>query len=532
MHERIKAYANREYGALPDEAALIAFGSDLFETLFDGAVRRLYDEARARQHGRPLDLILTSMVPWIAEKPWEFAYDTTRRSFLATEDIHFVRNVVTGIPADRIAPTPGPLRVLVVAAQPIGSGRLSLEQEQSVIRRGFEALVGAGLAEIRVLTRATPSTLHAALVEESFAIVHFIGHGRYDPDTRKGTLAFENEHGQAALLGQRAVREILCRRGVKLVFLNACQSGSGDRVDFNQGVAQALVAHGIPALVANQYSVLDTSATRFAQQFYRALAQGRSLGDAAREARIAVNYSIQGEIIDWAVPVLYARDPGLSLCDRLVVPARSQTHAGDVVRRPNRVSVWDIDNVFPGLDRLLARMNPAQSHFGFERVDLSMPLDVWDLEQSADRATPYLWAEKLAHRLGRMPLELQVDVLVCVTRQPMRNDEWLNLLGWWPEAGAAPIVIVSLAGFDSLPSEGALTQRVLGNLLVTALSGQLGRFAAHDHGPRDCPMSRSGNRDLGFLGRPHRFDPDCRKRLQARAPKALAALESLCEALD
>ena len=45
---------------------------------------------------------LTSMIPWIAEKPWEFAYDTGRRRFLATEEIHFVRNVLTNVPADPI----------------------------------------------------------------------------------------------------------------------------------------------------------------------------------------------------------------------------------------------------------------------------------------------------------------------------------------------------------------------------------------------------------------------------------------------
>jgi predicted Zn-dependent protease len=123
-HERIKQYTDAQRGKLPDEKALMEFGGNLFETLFDGDVRRLYDEARARQHGRRLDLILTSMVSWIAEKPWEFAYDTTRRSFLATEEIQFVRNVVTCVPADRIAPKRGPLRILVVAAQPIGAGRL------------------------------------------------------------------------------------------------------------------------------------------------------------------------------------------------------------------------------------------------------------------------------------------------------------------------------------------------------------------------------------------------------------------------
>ena len=79
-------------------------------------------------------------------------------------------------------------------------------------------------------------------------------------------------------------------------------------------MAQSLVSHGLPAVVANQYSVLDTSATSFAQHFYWSLAQGMSIGQAACEARIAVNCSMQGELIDWAVPVVYARDPNMTLC--------------------------------------------------------------------------------------------------------------------------------------------------------------------------------------------------------------------------
>ncbi len=77
-HERIKAYTNREQGSLPDDDEMVAFGGELFETLLQGDVRRLYDEARTRQRRRRLDFVLTSMIPWISEKPWEFAYDTGR----------------------------------------------------------------------------------------------------------------------------------------------------------------------------------------------------------------------------------------------------------------------------------------------------------------------------------------------------------------------------------------------------------------------------------------------------------------------
>lgn len=533
MHERIQSYTNRESGTLPDDDEMIAFGSSLFETIFQGDVRRLYDEARSRQHGSRLDFVFTSMVPWIAEKPWEFAYDASRRSFLATEDVHFIRNVLTAVPADVIPPGTGPLRILVASAQPVGFGQLSIQQEEEIIRRGFDPLIKAGLVEVVPLARATPRSIHAALSTGEFAVVHFIGHGEFDEETQEGTLVFENDRGGEARLGERSVREIFCQRGIKLVFLNACQSGSGGRADFNKGLAQSLVAHGLPALVANQYSVLDVSATEFARHFYWAVANGFSVGEAAREARIAVNYSLQGEIIDWAVPVVYARDPDMTLCVKTEgVAAASVTAArslrrGAVDGRPVKVAVWDIDSIFPSLTATLERMNAGQAHIGFELVDLSAPVDAWDLKKRAKDGTPYLWAERFAQRLARFPLELHVNVLACVTRHWLRSDKDFDIYSWWPDEGGPPVLIFSCAGFVGMSAEGPGTDRAIANALVQALAGYLGQIDTHKGGSKDCPMACNAERNLAHIAGVQAFDADCRRRLEKKIPDELPALEAL-----
>ena len=535
-HERIKDYTNREQGSLPSDAEMVAFGTDLFETLFQGDVRRLYDEARSRQQRRRLDLVLTSMIPWIAEKPWEFAYDAGRQSFLATEDIHFVRNVLTAIPADLIPARRGPLSILVAAAQPVGFGHLSITQEVEVIRRGFEPLIEAGLVTVDVLPRATPSGIHGRLSTGEFTIVHFIGHGVFNEATGEGALMFEDTRGGEVPLGERSVREIFCQRGVSLVFLNACQSGTGGQAEFNKGVAQALVSHGLPALVANQYSVLDSSATSFAQHFYWSLAQGMTVGQAARESRIAVNYSMQGELIDWAVPVVYARDPNMALCERPDNPSMTPTTSiratsrRATTGRQVRVAVWDIDDVFPSLDRTLERMNAAQSVFGFELVDMSTPLDVWDLDERASDGTPYLRAERLAHRLESKTVELRANVLACVTRHWLRDDDWLNLYGWWPVSGKPPVVIFSCAGFDDLKAEGPETDRAIANVTVTALAGFFGRMGSHERGAQDCPLFHNPLRKFQHLTGAQAFDKGCRAKLKKKLAKELPALEALLKA--
>ena len=533
-HERIKAYTNREYGSLPSDAQMIDFGDDLFETLFQGEVRRLYDEARSRQQGRKLDLVLTSMISWIAEKPWEFAYDRTRKSFLATEEVHFIRNALAAVPAERTLPRAGPLRILVAAAQPVGFGQLSIAQEEQVIRRGFDALVAAGLAEVTTLPRATPGAIQGCLSTAAFDIVHFIGHGAFDENTG-GSLVFEDGSGGSFQVGERS-REIFCGRGVSLVFLNACESGSGGKADFNKGVAQALVSHGLPALVANQYSVLDSSATSFAQHFYWALAQGMGIGQAAREARIAVNCSLQGELIDWAVPVVYARDPSMALCLKpqgvTAAPAAASRAAGR--RRPRRdgrrIAVWDIDNVFPALEGTLRRMSAAQAAFEFELAHLSAPLDIWDVENKAHDGTPYLVAESLARRMAGATVDLGVDLLACITRHWMRDESTLNLYGWWPVEHKPPVVVASFAGFDGLLVEGQATDRALANLMVSALAGFIGGIDAHVKGPKDCPMWHNPNRLVSHITGPQRFDANCRKKLHREHAGELNAFDALLKA--
>ncbi|MBL9211525.1 MAG: CHAT domain-containing protein, partial [Opitutaceae bacterium] len=396
MNERIRSYVNGAGATLPSDDELLHYGEVLFDTLFPTAIRRLYDVARSDERAARLNVIFTSMISWIADKPWEFAFDRARGAFLATEEIQFVRNVLTAVPAQRIPPRAGRLRILVAVAQPFGSAPLSVDEEIAVIRRGFEPLIEAGMVEIEVLAKATPASLHGYIDTGRFDVVHFIGHGEFDPKTNRGYLLFEDGRGAATKVDDRSLREIFCQRDIRVVFLNACETGQGGRADFNRGVAPALVAGGVPVVVANQYKVLDLSATTFAQHLYWALAQGMSVGKAARESRIAVNYSLAGESIDWAVPVVYARDPGLRVCapppaqrGPSVLPQTTRRARSATADHARRVAVWDVDHLFPELEPTLDRMSAAQTRFGFLPVDLSAPLGTWQLAGAAGRQRTY-----------------------------------------------------------------------------------------------------------------------------------------------
>jgi hypothetical protein len=248
--------------------------------------------------------------------------------------------------------------------------------------------------------------------------------------------------------------------------------------------------------------------------------------------------AIGPRIIDWAVPVVYARDPSMALCEAPVAstaaPAAAARAASRrrVVAGRQRMAVWDIDSVFPELKQTLVRMNAVQTVFEFELVDLSAPLDIWDLDQKAPDGSPYLLAETLAHRMESATADLGVRVLACLTRHWMRSSNTLNLYGWWPLEHKPPVVVASFAGFDRLMVAGAQTDRALANLAVSVLAGFLGGIPPHTRGPKNCPMWHNPSRLLSHLSGEQHFDASCRKALSKEHARELEAFDALLKAFN
>jgi len=534
---------------LPEGSELRRFGSDLFECLFPGKVRRLYDSVRRARQGGRLDIILTSMIHWVADLPWEFAFDPERGTFLATEEINFVRNVVTAIPAEEIPGRSDPLRILVVAAQPVGWGEVSIEEEIELVGRGFRRLREAGLVHLDVVRSASPEILHkrlhrAQLSGERFDVLHFIGHGEYDEPRQIGYLVFEDRSGATNRLDTDQVRQLVCRRGIRVLFLNACETGSGGGSEFNRGVAQGLVAGGVPIVLGNQYKVLDSSATAFAQHFYWALANGETVGEAAREARVAVSYSL-GDAIDWAVPVVFAQNPREALCEPHAAgwdEERERMVSGQTAVPPGRrsgratsrrIGLWDVNNALPQFARIVDHLNEVQSWYVFEVVEITAPIGTWRLVRKADGSTrSYVYAEHVVSKLRERPTQLGLRKLLCFTTFPLGDQAFLNLYSW-DEDEQDRIALFSFAGFEEAFRGGGLTvERATANLV----SGSLMRVEPHPDGVKACPCYFNPERDPRYVAGALEVCEVCRKRLGRAiasgetSPEEVAAAEALLHA--
>ncbi len=532
--DHIQGYiqGNPKFPALPGERDLQQFGVALFKALFPGQVRRLYDAARSEQTSQRLNLIFTSDIDWIADQAWEFVYDPDRQTFLALEEVNFTRNVLTAIPAERIPARGGPMRILVVVAQPLGLAKLSVEEEADVIRSGFRRLLDANLAEVQLLLDATPELLHRTLESstEPFDILHFIGHGEYREQEDCGYLVFENADGGVQELDSSTLRQILCRRGIRLVCLNACETGRGGREDFSRGVAQALIAGGVPAVVANQYPVLDVSATSFSRHFYWALAMGQTIGDAAREARVAVNYSISGEAIDWAVPVVFARNPAQRLCLPRAAAEYERTRTATVRRRRRamqdriKIGMWNAHRMIPHLPEICDRLTQAQNIYSFETVSFPAPIGTWRREHDTTQA--FVVAETLYDRLQAKPKELGVDRLVCMINFPLRSKTAKNLYFWRRDV----LFVASTFGvLEHLNEKDLTVERMMAHLAAAVVAD----LTHHRRGvgPADCPFFYNEDRDVRSIAGRLRLCAACRRQFRAKeGERHLQAVERLLAA--
>jgi hypothetical protein len=109
----------------------------------------------------------------------------------------------------------------------------------------------------------------------------------------------------------------------------------------------------------------------------------------------------------------------------------------------------------------------------------------------------------------------------------MRDDNWLNIYGWWPADKKPPILLFSVAGFEEIPPEGPETNRAIANATVCGLAGFYSDMDSHTGGAQDCPMAFNEGREIEYVVGPLKFDASCRKLLRPKLGAKLDALEAL-----
>jgi CHAT domain-containing protein len=143
-------------------------------------------------------------------------------------------------------------------------------------------------------------------------VLHFIGHGQFDPAAQEGMILFESETGAPDPVPAEALAWFLKNLPPRLIFLNACEGATTASSNIFSGTAQKLAQRSIPLVVAMQSKVADQDAVRRASVFYQVLAEGWPVDAALAKARKAVAADRR---IAWGLPVLFMRTDNGHLFD-------------------------------------------------------------------------------------------------------------------------------------------------------------------------------------------------------------------------
>jgi hypothetical protein len=336
----------------PDPRSL---GEDLFGALFRGEAAEVFhaslgsvegsgaddDPAGDADQGLRVRLVFDladADLSELAVLPWELLRRSEQRQYLARfRKTPVVRSLKARGPIRPIR-VRDDLRVLLAEAAPEGVRRLDTPLEVSGVRGALE-----GIPRVRVthLDQADLPRLSDELVWGRHHVLHFMGHGGFDPGTGEAVLCFEGPGRKlvrvpAALFAEHVKQSST----IRLVVLNACATAKLPRLAGGQNpftaAAAALAMAGVPAVVAMQFPISDPAAITFATSFYKGLAHSDPIDAAVSTARLAVRSADlrpEGATLEWVTPVLYLRGADAQLLDiEPEPPAGGQAHPRDPVQ--------------------------------------------------------------------------------------------------------------------------------------------------------------------------------------------------------
>ena len=291
----------------PEMDTARTFGSELFEALFQGEVRDLYQTASAEADtsGRGLRItLLLGQAPELMNVPWEYLCEDGR--FLSVSERTPIVRYLDLKKAHKPFRVDPPLRIVAMVSSPHDVIELNVDEEKKRLERALEPLIQSRHVEIVWLERATLRALLQALDEDEFHVFHYIGHGAFDEKEGDGVLMLEDDHGRGKPVTGMGLGQLLQdERTLRLAVLNTCEGARTDSEDAFAGVAASLVKNEIPSVVAMQFEITDEAAITFAEGFYSALARGAPLDSAVAAARRAIWADYND--IEWGTPVLFMR---------------------------------------------------------------------------------------------------------------------------------------------------------------------------------------------------------------------------------
>lgn len=291
----------------------------LWQWLFNGSIQQSLERSLgiAMGQSKPLRVRLEIRDPDLIGLPWEIMQPISGRPAISLgPQILFSR---TTSAVDPLPPLEldSSLRILLVrGCDPVaeegnrGTG-LRLHEEAQILKdlleqgtSGVRKRLGEKvLCQVHTLIEPDPATLIKTLETGRFNVFFYAGHGVPAPD---GGLLFLQAN---ATLNGTELAQVLTRCRIKLAVFNSCWGAQPDQrhqtAIARSSLAEVLLHHGVPAVLAMRDSIADEEALNFIQCFAQALAERHPLEQAVAIARQRLLTLYGFNKAAWSLPVLY-----------------------------------------------------------------------------------------------------------------------------------------------------------------------------------------------------------------------------------
>lgn len=185
----------------------------------------------------------------------------------------------------------------------IEASTLSEVIAQSIPPHGSNSSVSSVSVHVHTLIQPTAAELIEALDLGNYNVFFYAGHGMPGPDG--GFLFLRNN----AIINGTELAQVLVRNQIILALFNACWGAQpfqkGQITLERSSLAEVLIHHGVPAVLAMRDSIADQEALSFIQAFTRALTQRMPIDQAVRVARQQLLTLYRFNHPAWTLPILY-----------------------------------------------------------------------------------------------------------------------------------------------------------------------------------------------------------------------------------
>jgi hypothetical protein len=312
------------------EDEIRAFGMLLHRCLFPDRVWSWVEAALDGEGPVRLALSFPAEPPYsrLAAIPWEYLHTPEqpgkRGVYLAYEPGVVLSRYIPMQAGVGTLATESTVKVLAVVSQP-DDPRLGEVVAEPVLKT-MQALDPARY-RVTVSHNPTARELVEVLADERPHLVHFMGHGDFDPERGQGSLALSRSGGGTEWVDDRRLADLLRRSQPvpRVVVLHSCDGARTDFAASFAGLAPQLVRGGVQCVVAMQYAVTNETATEFSTGFYQELERGRPLDEAVQECRWRIGGQLREDPKLVGVPVVYLHSRDALLGPAAVPPSEGQT---------------------------------------------------------------------------------------------------------------------------------------------------------------------------------------------------------------